>query len=469
MNKRQFLTLILILSLLLAAMPASAADIPWHLVIAGYGENIARTAMQIDIQGYPHIAYADAGALRYVVYNGATWDSTVFSDDQSIDHVSLALDAQKHPHISYNRGLNLTYLNYNGANWSSQSIETGSTLRSAIAVKKNGNPVIAYVRSEASSAGNIGLAAAIYNGSQWTTSTIETGIAAADVALALDSSDNPHITYIKDGKYLRYARWTGFSWEVYTLANDARVQTAIAIDSFNFPHVAFSDGDRLIYLTFNGTLWGRQVLFSNLGRIEDLSLSLGLMNMPHIMFSVTNDWLSLRYVYSDVRGWYLTELDAAGTARHPSLAMDSRGFPYLSFCVSLTNIVCNQLDMAYLEPLMVSPPVLSSNYPDGDMTSTFTFTGHNFYPDSTVKLAGSMASIGAVQADSSGKITVVLNILPGAEGTHVISAMDSKGRSGQFSLQLDNSLPHRAWDGTSAPALYFSPLRGPIYLPFVKK
>ncbi len=83
----------------------------WHdeLVVADNGEFIP-TALALDADGYPHIAYvAYVGSehlLRYAAFNGSTWDIVTVDDSGEVgaDSISLAIDGEGVPHIIYADG-----------------------------------------------------------------------------------------------------------------------------------------------------------------------------------------------------------------------------------------------------------------------------------------------------------------------------------------------------------------------------
>jgi hypothetical protein len=63
-------------------------------------------------------------------------------------------------------------------------------------------------------------------------------------SLALDSADNPYISYYDyTNSDLKVARWTGSAWTIQTVdsAGDVGEYTAIALDSAGNPHISYYD------------------------------------------------------------------------------------------------------------------------------------------------------------------------------------------------------------------------------------
>jgi len=74
----------------------------------------------------------------------------------------------------------------------------------------------------------------------WYIETVDgTGIVGLHTSIALDSSNNPHISYHDDtNKDLKYAHYDG-SWNIETVDSAGYVGplTSIALDSSNNPHI----------------------------------------------------------------------------------------------------------------------------------------------------------------------------------------------------------------------------------------
>jgi len=76
-------------------------------------------------------------------------------------------------------------------------------------------------------------------------------------SLAIDSFNNPHISYLDANYDLKYAKWTGSSWDIQTVDSIGMVglYTSLALDSLDNPHISyydFTNGD-LKYAFYSNT------------------------------------------------------------------------------------------------------------------------------------------------------------------------------------------------------------------------
>ncbi|MFB0500330.1 MAG: carboxypeptidase regulatory-like domain-containing protein, partial [Candidatus Hadarchaeaceae archaeon] len=83
-----------------------------------------------------------------------------------------------------------------------------------------------------------------WTGTSWEIQTVDSEGDVGDfTSIALDSGDNPHISYFDRGDFdLEYARWTGTSWEIQTVDNEGvGAFASIALDFSGNPHISYYD------------------------------------------------------------------------------------------------------------------------------------------------------------------------------------------------------------------------------------
>ena len=228
---------------------------------------------------------------------------------------SIAVDSNNNPHISYYDSVNrdLKYASWNGSAWNLQTVDSTGDVGwySSIAMDSNNNPHVSYY-------GNGYLMYAEWNGSDWSIQTIDVAVGLSSIAV--DSNDRPHISYVDVHRYmngsnydLRYATWNGSVgihgqkvFNIQTVDNSGRVgvYSSIAIDSNNNPHISYYDdaNRNLKYATWNGSVWSIQTVDStgNVGMY--CSIALDSSNNPHISYY---DTTNRNLKYADVERFNL--------------------------------------------------------------------------------------------------------------------------------------------------------------------
>src|SRR5512136_1469609 len=130
--------------------------------------------------------------------------------------------------------------------------------------------------------------------------------------------------------------------------------TSIALDSGNRPHIVYSKGG-IIHTFNNGSSWIFETVETGTTYYSDFTLDSN--GYPHISYSVTYaaDANQLKYAYFNGSFWTVqtvATVQAAATYIHPSIDVDSRKYPHISY-----------LDFDY----KTSSPILYYTYYNGSL------------------------------------------------------------------------------------------------------
>ncbi|BCW97608.1 MAG: hypothetical protein KatS3mg024_0435 [Armatimonadota bacterium] len=162
------------------------------------------------------------------------------------------------------------------------------------------------------------------------------------VSLTFDSTNRPHIAYVDrfNGHALKYARWTGSSWEVTPLYDRApwayESVSSIAVDAAGNPHIAIT-GTQHIFRS--GGIWQREMVEV---KIASPSVRIGPDGQPRVAYiQESGSSLVLRYAARNPGGTWSYEtvrtmsFPTAGWVSPKrgwcSLALDSSGNPNIAY------------------------------------------------------------------------------------------------------------------------------------------
>jgi len=299
------------------------------------------TSLALDSVNFPHISYQGNGDLKYAYYDGTKWTiEAIDTDGFAGDYSSIALDNSGLPHISYYDDSNgyLKYAYKQGASWFIKVVdsEKNSGIYTSIALDSENHPHISYLYSPSQYSGS--LKYAYYDGTKWNISVIDSGsgIVGMYTSIALDSNDNPHISYFdSSNKDLKYAYYDGTKWNISIVDSTGDVGwfTSIAIDSNDHPHISYYDmtnGD-LRYALFNGSSWNKIIVDSSGDQGWFTSLALDSSDYPHISY-YDNFGYNLKYAYYDGGSWHIEPIDIKGDVGYfTSIKLGSSDNPHISY------------------------------------------------------------------------------------------------------------------------------------------
>ncbi len=293
----------------------------------------------LDSNNYAHIVwFSETGAgnseIFYLKWNGSGWVDADGTGQESINisnipgiskYPKIQLDSSGNPHIVWQEGSDIYYLKWNGSEW----------------VDVDG----------------AGRESANISNSPLTDSH--------HPSFCLDKNDKPHITWHEGNEEapplatVIYATWNGSAWvgadggSVTSIYNSPypSLWVSIAVDSNNYPHIVWSDGEEnnreIYYLKWNGSFW---VDVDGVG-LESINISntpgysswpfiiLDASDKPHIVYedaSVGN----LEVYYQKWNGFFWVDVDDAGLESRnisnsfsnsavPEIRIDNFGTPHI--------------------------------------------------------------------------------------------------------------------------------------------
>jgi hypothetical protein len=248
-----------------------------------------------------------------------------------IQSTSIAIDTYDLPHIAYKAGFNLKYAYFDGSQWLISTIDPDvSPGCCSLALDSNNNPHISY-----NTLGSLTLKYAYYDGSIWYVSDVDTDYHVGDYnSIAVDSSNNPHISYFNYNPIkLRYAYSNGNNWQIINVdpTSLAGSYTSIKLDNNNHPYISYYASNDLKYAYYDGGNWQIYTLDSSGDVGSNTSLDLDSNNNTGISYyDISNT--ALKYAKYDGMSWNISTLDSIGTVGQcTSLAFDDYNHTHISY------------------------------------------------------------------------------------------------------------------------------------------
>lgn len=300
-------------------------------------------SLAIDNAGLPRISYGALGDLKFAWHNGQSWQLEVAEDQPGATgfYSALALDSVDKPHISYYSpySSSLRIASYNRSLWLFQPVATIDDPggRTSIAMDSTNMPHVAYWDSLNRAVQYARLA---ISGWQFDTIDTMTGTGqSVSLALALDSTGHPHLCYYDyDAGSLNYAVHNGLVWQISVVNDDVSYNgqgCAIAIDSSDLPHIGYHDLG-MQYAWHNGHSWQDVTVDDAFFAGDGLSLVLDSGDHPHISYT---NWASggqyeLWYAYAVGLNWWKEIVDTAPSGQRfleTSIAVDYSDRPHIGY------------------------------------------------------------------------------------------------------------------------------------------
>lgn len=346
----------------------------WQIVTVDNDDDVGGySSLAMDENGYPHISYLDyaSARLKYAFWNGSEWQHATVDEGGDSDvgwYNSIALDTVGNPHIGYCdwSGKNLKYAFFNGSDWEVQRVTPSDILMGAsegyyasMALDTNGRPHISHAGEKRLAYERFGLRYTYYDGSEWQRDVVDYELEFSHTSLAVDSTSNPHIGYIKSDQAMGYTRWDGNQWHYESLNPGGNIVnyrggsgSFLSLDADQRPHIIIQEMKNHLWLympsfpiliyTWYDDIWHKKNLyyssFDYQRRILSSSIIIDDLYNPHICFygySSNNTFpytspTFLRYMFRENNEWFESEIIkywSAITVRHHSFVIESVGLP----------------------------------------------------------------------------------------------------------------------------------------------
>ncbi|MGD8506827.1 MAG: hypothetical protein PVF15_09230 [Candidatus Bathyarchaeota archaeon] len=274
---------------------------------------LGRTSIALDSKDLPHISYqyGDYHSLRHIYHNGMYWVRELVDNVDSRES-AIAVDSKDYSHITYveyqtTPSPRVKYAHFNGGSWKTEVVANyteniGIFPGSTIALDSQDNPHITYLNGS-------GLQYAFFDGLSWTKETVDSdcpyaGSENARPFIALDSENHPHIAYsglTETTRSLKYAGFDGSSWNIQTIDRGG-AGPSLVLDPSGDPHISYNNGTALKYAYFDGALWNIEVVEMVSSGVYVTSLAIDSESRPHIVWGA-------KYAYYGDDSWEITTIN----------------------------------------------------------------------------------------------------------------------------------------------------------------
>ncbi len=324
--------------LMLAPRPAAGSSI-WE--VQTIFTNISPStppSLALDENGWPRIAFNDWNSknLTYAAWNGQTWSyETVAQTGINGGYPSLQVDHAGNPEISYydDGTKRVMIATRESGNWNTEVVDNVNTWGTSLAIDSHGVAHIAYQDNQ----WNQGPSTVRYatRGSQgWTVENVDSGFQSGYYpVLALGSSDTPEIVYhqsvFSDSKFI--AKGGASGWQVLPIETYAnlRPSNSLAVDPLGDTYVTIIDSqffDLYCLQEVNDRFQWQLVQKGNVG--ADSSIAIDKLGRPHIAYESGYD---LVYASWDGSTWNKQVVDSAPYGGKVSLLLDGGDNPQLVY------------------------------------------------------------------------------------------------------------------------------------------
>ena len=308
-------------------------------------------AIGVDSNGHIHVVQikAESYQIRHSVNEGSGWNSMKINDcgNTYCWDIHMAIDGNDNIHLAYSTYTSwaetLVYMNYDGTSWTDYTVSNSAHFGPiGIAVDSNNNPHISYAANGADQCGN-GLRIASYTGTAWTYDTVESGNnRGCESAIVIDENDNIYIAYQdRSSSKLMFATDKSGSWDTYLVETGSSqmypgYMTSMAVDKEGQFHIAHFDDENydLRYSTGSPSSgWNTDILDSSGHTGRDPSIAVDAANQPHIVYHTWSGG-NLKYATIDptISDWEVSTIaNNADVGEGNSIFIDENGIMHVAF------------------------------------------------------------------------------------------------------------------------------------------
>ena len=258
------------------------------------------TVVQLDAQGFPHIAYVDGNDLYFKTYAYGTWTNLLVDSVSSVaGELSMVLDSSGYAHIAY----------YD---------QTATSLKYAIVLPSGGSANVETVDTTEN--------AGYYN-----------GITVSTTGVVSIIYSNQHVTCCTYNVKRAYGSFG--SWATESLSTGSNFQgfwvTEILADASGKLHALYYDGNstQLTYRVNTAGTWGSTQSVS----VGGLQMYVGMAvdnsgNVHTSSYDYSNAKLVYRFRNAGTGLWTSTDVDTDGAAgEYTDLVLDGNGKAHISY------------------------------------------------------------------------------------------------------------------------------------------
>jgi hypothetical protein len=300
--------------------------------------------------GYDQSAYSNQESVLYHTTNaGETWLNEIVERVGVADGISMAIDSNGGIHISYQAtdglyGLKYAYRAGNSSAWVISSIDTTGTVwqYSSLAVDSKNNRVHIVYGNEDN--GSLKYATnTIGESDNWVTETIENDISGqVHSSIAVDADGRCYIAYRAQTSTLRFVSGSLNSWSTPTTLDSGGVISgiSIALDGSNNVHISYHLGGltAIKYATDSGGAWAVQQLADSDSDTQGKHTSITVDSSDNIYISYykessTNAALKIIQNIDGIWSDHTIDEDGDkdGTGKYSSISLDSENRIHISY------------------------------------------------------------------------------------------------------------------------------------------